>query len=277
MDEEMTSHDGDVIGFIGGGMMAAAMMAGMTERWGMAPTHIHVSDHKEARCRYLRERYGVLAEVGADRFIGHADVVILAVKPSAAVEAMGEIAGRMKEGAVLVSIVAGLSLAELEAVFPARPIVRVMPNTPLAVGEGMSAYALNGWAERTDVSVVSDLLSVSGRAVEVKEEWMDAVTGLSGSGPAYGFLMIEALADGGVMMGLPRETATMLAAQTLLGAARMVLATGEAPAVLKEQVMSPAGTTIAGVRLLEAQGVRGALMDAVSAATERAKALGAKA
>ena len=277
MDEEMTSHDGDVIGFIGGGMMAAAMMAGMTERWGMAPTRIHVSDHKEARCRYLRERYGVLAEVGADRFIGHADVVILAVKPSAAVEAMGEIAGRMKEGAVLVSIVAGLSLAELEAVFPARPIVRVMPNTPLAVGEGMSVYALNGWAERADVSFVSELLSSSGRAVEVKEEWMDAVTGLSGSGPAYGFLMIEALADGGVMMGLPRETATMLAAQTLLGAARMVLATGEAPAVLKERVMSPAGTTIAGVRLLEAQGVRGALMDAVSAATERSKALGAKA
>lgn len=276
MDEKMTPPEGKVTGFIGGGRMAAAMIAGMTGKWGMDPACIHVSDHKEARCRELREHYGVRAEVGAESFIGQADVVILAVKPSAALAAMEEIKGRMKQDAVLVSIVAGLSLAALAKVFPARPLVRVMPNTPLAVGEGMSAYALNGLAEQTDVSFVRDLLAANGRAVVVKEEWMDAVTGLSGSGPAYGFLMIEALADGGVMMGLPRPTATMLAAQTLLGAARMVLDTGEAPAVLKEQVMSPAGTTIAGVCLLEARGVRGAIMDAVSAATERSKALGAK-
>ena len=277
MDEKMTSSEKKVTGFIGGGRMAAAMIAGMTEKWGLDPAFIHVSDHKEARCRELRERYGVRAEVGAAGFIGQADALILAVKPSAAAAAMEEIRGRMKEDAVLVSIVAGLSLAALAKAFPARPIVRVMPNTPLAVGEGMSAYALNVLAEETDVSFVCNLLAASGRAVKVKDEWLDAVTGLSGSGPAYGFLRIEALADGGVMMGLPRSTATMLAAQTLLGAARMVLDTGEAPAVLKEQVMSPAGTTIAGVRLLEARGVRGAIMDAVSAAAERSEALGANA
>ena len=272
----MTRPKEQVTGFIGGGQMAAAMIAGMTGSWGMDPAHIYVSEHKAARCRALHERYGVQAEVGAASFIGQADVVVLAVKPSAAAAAMAEIAGRMKQEAVLVSIVAGLSLSSMEDVFPARPIVRVMPNTPLSVGEGMSAYALNAYAVRQDVSFVGDLLSACGRAVEVQEDWMDAVTGLSGSGPAYGFLMIEALADGGVMMGLPRETATVLAAQTLLGAARMVLATGEAPAVLKAQVMSPAGTTIAGVRILEEGGVRGAIMSAVAAATARAKALEAK-
>lgn len=272
----MTRSEGTVTGFIGGGEMAAAMIAGMIGKGGLDPALIHVSEHKAERCRALHERYGVRAEVGAASFIGQADVVVLAVKPSAAAAAMAEIAGRMKQEAVLVSIVTGLSLSALEDVFPARSIVRVMPNTPLAVGEGMSAYALNAYAAHRDVSFVSDLLSACGRAVHIQEEWMDAVTGLSGSGPAYGFLMIEALADGGVMMGLPRETATVLAAQTLLGAARMVLATGEAPAVLKAQVMSPAGTTIAGVRRLEEGGVRGAIMGAVAAATERAKALEAK-
>ncbi len=272
----MTIHGEKVTGFIGGGEMAAAMIAGMTEKWGLDPTHIYVSDHKEARCRELYDRYRVRAEVGADTFIGQADIVVLAVKPSGAVMAMEEIKGRMKSNAVLVSIVAGLSLAKLAEVFPDHPLVRVMPNTPLAVGEGMSAYALNDRAEQTDMSFVCGLLAAGGRVVKIKEEWMDAVTGLSGSGPAYGFLMIEALADGGVMMGLPRPTATMLAAQTLLGAARMVLTTGEAPAVLKEQVMSPAGTTVAGVQALEKRGVRGALIDAVLAATERSKTLGEK-
>lgn len=272
----MTIHGEKVTGFIGGGEMAAAMIAGMTEKWGLDPTHIYVSDHKEARCRELCDRYRVRAEVGADTFIGQADIVVLAVKPSGAVMAMEEIKGRMKSNAVLVSIVAGLSLAKLAEVFPDHPLVRVMPNTPLAVGEGMSAYALNDRAEQTDMSFVCGLLAAGGRVVKIKEEWMDAVTGLSGSGPAYGFLMIEALADGGVMMGLPRPTATMLAAQTLLGAARMVLTTGEAPAVLKEQVMSPAGTTAAGVQALEKRGVRGAFIDAVLAATERSKTLGEK-
>ena len=151
-----------------------------------------------------------------------------------------------------------------------------MPNTPLAVGAGMSAYACGKRTTKGDASVVQELLSAAGEAVQVQEAAMDAVTGLSGSGPAYGFLMIDALSDGGVAAGLKRDVATKLAAQTLLGAAKMVLATGKHPDVLRDQVMSPAGTTIAGVRVLEQQGLRGALIDAVLAATEKSRELGKK-
>ena len=183
-------------------------------------------------------------------------------------------APKTSEKTVVMSIVAGLTLASLEKFFQKQPVVRVMPNTPLSVGAGMSAYALNEKAEQADVSFVEKILSACGRAVKVQESMMNAVTGLSGSGPAYGFLMIDALSDGGVMAGLPRDTATLLAAQTMLGAAQMVLATGKHPDVLRDQVTSPAGTTIAGVRVMERGGVRGALIDAVLAATERSEELG---
>lgn len=262
------------IGFIGGGMMASAIIAGLVERMRYAPEDIFVSDLDEARCAFLRETYRVHAETDASSFLGRTDVLILAVKPQAAQAAMRDSAPRTPRETVVVSIVAGLTLAGLEAFFPAQPIVRVMPNTPLSVGAGMSAYACNAAAEAADTAIVEEILSSCGRAVKVQETMMDAVTGLSGSGPAYAFLMIDALSDGGVMAGLPRQTAVLLAAQTLLGAAKMVLETEKHPDALRDQVTSPAGTTIAGVRVMERRGVRGALIDAVLAASERAAALG---
>ena len=184
--------------------------------------------------------------------------------------------GKLKRDAVLVSIVAGLTIDSIREFFPEQKIIRVMPNTPLSVGEGMSAYALSSNTCADDAEAVRVILSSCGQAVEVKEYMLDAVTGLSGSGPAYGFLMIDALSDGGVAAGLPRATATLLAAQTLYGAAKMVLESGKHPDVLRDQVTSPAGTTIAGVRVMEQQGVRGALIDAVLAAAERSAELGRK-
>lgn len=262
------------IGFIGGGMMASAIVAGLVERMGHNPDDIFVSDLSEERCAFLRETYHVHATVGADGFLPKIDTLVLAVKPQAAQKAMQDTAPKTSEKTVVMSIVAGLTLASLEKFFQKQPVVRVMPNTPLSVGAGMSAYALNEKAEQADVSFVEKILSACGRAVRVQESMMNAVTGLSGSGPAYGFLMIDALSDGGVMAGLPRDTATLLAAQTMLGAAQMVLATGKHPDVLRDQVTSPAGTTIAGVRVMERGGVRGALIDAVLAATERSEELG---
>ena len=251
------------IGFIGGGAMAEAILSGAVSKQVLAAGNIFVSDHKEERCRFLQDSYGVQAAVGAEGFVSEADILVLAIKPQVAAKAM-------------VSIVAGLTIDSIREFFPEQKIIRVMPNTPLSVGEGMSAYALSSNTCADDAEAVRVILSACGKAVEVKEYMLDAVTGLSGSGPAYGFLMIDALSDGGVAAGLPRATATLLAAQTLYGAAKMVLESGKHPDVLRDQVTSPAGTTIAGVRVMEQQGVRGALIDAVLAASERSAELGRK-
>lgn len=263
------------IGFIGGGAMAEAFVAALTEGT-TAREDIYVSDHKAKRCEELAERYGIHTSVGSESFAGLVDVLVLAIKPQAAAKAMEEVRGKTKKNTIILSIVAGLTLDVLEASFSEQPVVRVMPNTPLSVGEGMSAYACGSHADHQDAAVVEEILSSAGRAIEVPETAMDAVTGLSGSGPAYAFLMIDALADGGVAAGLKRDAAIMLAAQTLLGAAQMVLATGKHPDVLRDQVTSPAGTTIAGVRVMEQRGVRGALIDAVLAAADKSRELGKK-
>ena len=202
------------------------------------------------------------------------DVVFLAVKPNAARAAIEELQGRLSSSAVLVSIVAGLPLARLEQLLPGQPVIRVMPNTPLAAGAGMSAYARGSSARGVPEEKSRTSLSAAGKAVCLEESMMDAVTGLSGSGPAFAFLVIDALADGGVAAGLPRKEALLLAAQTLFGAAKMVLDTGRHPAELRDQVTSPAGTTIAGLRVLEQRAVRGAFLDAVLSAAEKSKVLG---
>ena len=262
------------VGFIGGGAMAEAITAGITGQQVVKPENVYISDHKQTRCEELQKRYGVQAMVGAGSFASDVDVLILAIKPQVAQPAMDEVKSLIRPGTIIVSIVAGLTLAVLEQNFPGQPDVRVMPNTPLSVGAGMSAYACGSRASKGDGEVVQQIFASAGEAVEVKESALDAVTGLSGSGPAYGFLMIDALSDGGVAAGLKRGVAIKLAAQTLLGAAKMVLETGSHPDVLRDQVTSPAGTTIAGVRVMEQQGVRGALIDAVIAATEKSKELG---
>ena len=256
------------VGFIGGGAMAEAIVAGITQGT-VSRENIYVSDHKAARCQQLAEQ-----SVGADSFLGHVDVLFLAVKPQAAAKAIAEVKDKVKGTTLILSIVAGLTLDVLEASFAEQPVVRIMPNTPLSVGAGMSAFACGTRAGEAESAIVAELLSSVGRAIEVTESAMDAVTGLSGSGPAYVFLLIDALSDGGVAAGLKRDDATLLAAQTVYGAAKMVLETGKHPDALRDQVTSPAGTTIAGVRVLENRGLRGALMDAVIAATEKSKDLG---
>ncbi|ORU00700.1 Pyrroline-5-carboxylate reductase [Anaerovibrio sp. JC8] len=264
------------IGFIGGGAMGEAILSGVLSNGSVSPKDVFVSEIREDRCKELKDKHGVNAVTDND-FVKTAglDILILAVKPQVVTDAMESLKGKVPDDVLVGSIVAGLPIKTLEKYFPENPIVRIMPNTPLAVGEGMSAYARNERASgKATVKAIRDILYSCGQAVEVKERMMDAVTGLSGSGPAYGFLMIDALADGGVAAGLPRQTAILLAAQTLLGAAKMVVETGKHPDVLRDQVTSPAGTTIEGVRVMEQRGVRGALIDAVLAATDRSKELG---
>jgi pyrroline-5-carboxylate reductase len=207
--------------------------------------------------------------------VGKARVLILAVKPGQVDEVLAEIRPRFTRHHLLISIAAGVPLSRLEAGLGGRArVIRVMPNTPALVGASASGFAVGKSARPGDASLALRLLSSVGVAYQVKEALLDAVTGLSGSGPAYVYLVIEALSDGGVAAGLPRDVATRLAAQTVLGAARMVLETGQHPGALKDMVTSPGGTTIDGLHELEKAKVRGAFMSAVRAAAEKSKRLG---
>jgi pyrroline-5-carboxylate reductase len=202
-------------------------------------------------------------------------VLLLAVKPQHVGGVLNQLKAGFEDRHLMVSIAAGVPLSTFgQALGSGRRLIRVMPNTPCLVGAGASAFALGGAANADDAGLVEELLSAVGIALEVPENLLDAVTGLSGSGPAYVYQIIEALSDGGVRAGLPRTIATKLAAQTVLGAAKMVLETGEHPGSLKDAVASPGGTTIAGLHALEAGGLRGVLMNAVLAATERSRELG---
>jgi pyrroline-5-carboxylate reductase len=263
-------------GFIGSGKMATALIRGML-RSGMAgAASIAASDPLESARAGLAADTGVRVYESNLPLVERSDILVLAVKPETMAEILAQLRPVVGTRHLVVSIAAGISVATLiQGLGPERRIVRVMPNTPALLGEGASAYALGPGVLDADEVVVNAFLSSVGRAVRVPETLLDAVTGLSGSGPAFVYLMIEALSDGGVRVGLPRDIATMLAAQTVLGSARMVLETGLHPGVLKDQVASPGGTTIAGLHALERSGVRGALIDAVEAATRRSAELAA--
>jgi len=207
--------------------------------------------------------------------VGASAIVVLAVKPQMMPALLKEIRPAITPNHLVVSIAAGISLAQLaDGIGESTRIVRVMPNTPALVGMSATAFSPSSNATAADIELVTRLFSAIGVVFPVAEKLLDAVTGLSGSGPAYGYVMIEALADGGVLAGLPRDVALRLAAQTVLGSAQMVLTTGRHPGELKDAVASPGGTTIAGLHALEQAGFRGAIMDAVLAATERAAELG---
>ena len=258
------------VGFIGGGALAESIIRGISGKL-FKPEDIFVCEIRPARCEELSARYGVNASTTAD-FLDAVDLLIVAVKPKDALETFAALQGKVPASTLITYTVAGLKLANVEKFLPANKIVRLMPNVAVSVAESMTAYTLNKFAAQ-DGDTIQKFWSTLGRAVEVDEKLMDAVTGLSGSGPAYAFLMIDALSDGGVAAGLPRAQAIELAAQTLLGAAKMVLASGEHPDVLRDKVTSPAGTTIEGVRVLERGGVRSALIEAVLAAAEKSKSL----
>ena len=259
----------NTVGFIGGGALAESIVRGICGKV-FAPSDIFISEIRPARCQELINRYGVNAAQEVN-FLDKVDLLIVAVKPKDAEQTFSSLQGKIPATTLITYTVAGLKLASVEKFFPANKIVRIMPNVAVSVGESMTAYTLNTFAAR-DGETIKNFWSTLGRAVEVDEKLMDAVTGLSGSGPAYAFLMIDALSDGGVAAGLSRSMAIELAAQTLLGAAKMVLQ-GEHPDVLRDKVTSPAGTTIEGVRVMERCGVRSALMEAVLAATDKSKSL----
>ena len=260
------------IGFIGGGALAESVVKGIAEKF-LSAENIFVSDHKKSRCDELKKIYKINAEVGAENFLSEVKILIVAVKPKDSEKTFVELQNKIHSETIILSVVAGKKISALEKFFPKNPICRAMPNVALSVGEGMTAYSVNKKISDAEKVLIKNFWSAVGRAVEVDEKLLDAVTGLSGSGSAYAFLMIDALADGGVLAGLPRKISIELAAQTLLGAAKMVLETGEHPDALRDKVTSPAGTTIEGVRILERGGVRSSLIEAVIAATEKSKKL----
>jgi pyrroline-5-carboxylate reductase len=263
------------IGFIGAGQMAKALAAGFVAAKLVPGEQIVAFDPVAAAGQSFAAKVpgsSILADNA--EVARRADVVFLAVKPQNMAAVLGQLAGDATRGKLLVSIAAGVTLAKLEAGLKTGRVVRVMPNTPALVGQGASAYALGSGATADDGKLVGQLLSAVGQAHQVDEKLLDAVTGLSGSGPAFVYLVIEALTDGGVRMGLPRDVAAALAAQTVRGAGAKVVETGQHPAVLRDQVTSPGGTTIAGLAALEDRGLRAALIAAVEAATRRSQELG---
>jgi pyrroline-5-carboxylate reductase len=261
-------------GFLGAGRMATALAQGLATAGLAKPAALIASDPLPvARSTFVSATAGMACESNVE-VVSKSDVVVLAVKPQQMAQALADVRDAITDRHLIVSIAAGIKLATIAAGLPRGRLVRVMPNTPCLVGQGASAYCLGRGATPDDGALVERLLSAVGKSVAVDEKLLDAVTGLSGSGPAYAFVMIEALSDGGVRMGLPRNVATLLAAQTLRGAAEMLLTSGEHPGVLKDQVASPGGTTIAGLQALETGGIRAALMAAVEAATLRSAELG---
>lgn len=261
------------LGFIGAGQMARALAKGFLRAGLLAPDQVIAFDPvPEVLRQFCTECGGARSAASNAVVVQQSDVLLIAVKPQNLKAVVDELAGQVA-GKLIVSIVAGVPLARLGDLGTSR-IIRVMPNTPCLVGQGASAYCLASGANAADGELVGTLLSAVGIAFAVDEKHLDAVTGLSGSGPAFIYVVIEALSDGGVRMGLAREVATALAAQTVRGAAEMVLTQKEHPAVLKDRVASPGGTTIAGLAALEEQGLRSALIAAVEAATRRSAELG---
>lgn len=265
------------IGFIGGGNMAEALIRGML-RGAFPATQLLVADPSAERRRLLSERFGVACSTDNRALVAECDLLVLAVKPQLVNEVLTELApvfaGTNK---LLVSILAGVATVTLEELLGGAPrVVRAMPNLPAVVGAGATALCAGRHARSEDLASARHLFEAAGSVQVVLERQMDAVTGLSGSGPAYVFTVIEALADGGVLEGLPREVAQALAVQTVLGAAQLVKESGEHPAALRDRVCSPGGTTIAGVRTLEEKGLRAALIEAVASATRRSRELGVK-
>jgi len=267
------------VGFIGGGVMAEAMIGGLLQE-GFLASAIAVSEPVASRRLYLVETFHVVVAESNAEVCKSSDIVVIAVKPQALDLVLSELTQQADvdpkvTACLFLSIVAGKTLYSYQKYMPEARVVRVMPNTPAQVGCGASVYVLNSVCTPEDGKLVEAVMKTCGIVERLADEkLMDAITGLSGSGPAYVYLMIEAMSDGGVRMGLPRATATRLAAQTVMGAGQMVLNSGKHPGALKDDVTSPGGTTIAGVHALEAGAFRGTVINAVEAATRRSEELG---
>ncbi|MDR0778108.1 MAG: pyrroline-5-carboxylate reductase [Methanomassiliicoccaceae archaeon] len=264
------------IGFIGAGNMAEALMKGVISTGLYTADEITASEVYEPRRKYIKDTLNVDVHADNVKVAKAAKFIVLAVKPQQVKEALASMKGHLTKEHLIMSIAAGVTTATLEYNEPACRFVRVMPNQPCMVLASASAFSRGSAATSEDCALVDKVLKAVGVSYEVNEDLLDAVTGLSGSGPAYAYMIIEALSDGGVLMGLPRDVSTKLAAQTLLGAAKTILETGEQPGKMKDIVCSPGGTTIEAVKVLEDCGLRSALINAVEAAAMRSKELGKK-
>ena len=260
------------VGVLGAGVMGETLLAGLL-RAGYEPSGVVITEKRAERGAELAERYGVdvVDNVAAAK---RCDTLVLVLKPQDIGALLDEIAQHVHASTLVISIAAGIPIGYIEGRLPAgTPVIRVMPNTPALVGQGMAAISAGSAAGPQHVETAQDILSATGKVVEVAEYQQDAVTAVSGSGPAYVFLVAEAMIDAGVLMGLPRDIATQLAAQTIYGAATMICESGTHPTLLRERVSSPGGTTVAGLRALEQHGLRSAFMAAVEAAHDRSKQL----
>lgn len=261
------------IGFIGGGAMAEAMIKGLLDR-GWQPGSMMVSDKAGERLEYLQRTYGITTADNNKELPGDCRLLVLAVKPQNLTEAVASFAAAITPEHLLISILAGISTTRIESLLPDNcKVIRAMPNTPALIGAGMTVLSGGKNAGVENIKKAEEIFQAVGKVLILPENMLNAVTGLSGSGPAYIYLVIEALADGGVLAGLPRDVAYRLVAETVKGAASMVQETNMHPAQLKDMVTSPAGTAINGLLQLEKAGVRGNIMEAVLAAARRAEQL----
>lgn len=256
------------LGFIGAGNMAEAILGGVLRAGLYQPRDVTMSDPVETRLKYLQEKYNVNTTTSNDMVVNTCETVVLAIKP----QMTSAVLSVIKAGSVqrFISILAGTPTIKLERFFTEKTrFVRAAPNTPLMSGQGITAICGGAYATQDDLAVAKKIFSAAGHVIEANEKQMDMIMAISGCGPAYFFLIFEALADAGVNIGLSRDLALQLAAHTAAGAAKMVIDTGRSPAVLKDMVTSPGGTTIAALKILEEKGVRAAMMNAIDAAMAR--------
>ncbi|GAA3573981.1 pyrroline-5-carboxylate reductase [Microlunatus spumicola] len=264
------------LALLGAGVMGETVLSGLV-RAGWDPSDLVATDRRPERAAELEAAYGITMTSNLDAVAG-AETVVLVVKPQDMRGLLAEIAPALAAGALVVSLAAGVDTGTLEAGLPAgQPVVRVMANTPAQVDEGMAAIAAGSAATGEHLERVRDILSATGRVAVVPEHYLDAVTAISGSGPAYLFFVVEAMIEAGVHLGLPRDVSTELVVQTMLGSAKLLRESGEHPTVLRERVTSPGGTTAAALRELEDHKVRAAFLSAMEAARDRSRALAAAA
>jgi pyrroline-5-carboxylate reductase len=262
------------LAILGTGRMGEALLAGLLRVGWVAPESVRCTVRRPERARALEDTYGVRGGTDSVVAVADADVVVIAVKPQNIRDLLDEVGPKLRPDQTVISVAAGVRTSAIEAATPAGvPVVRVMSNTPVQVDEAMSVIAPGAHAGRAHVEVAEQILGAVGRVITLPEDQLDAVTALSGSGPAYLFLLAEAMIDAGILLGLSRDISTELIIQTMVGAARMLRDTGKHPVELREGVTSPGGTTISAIRVLEEERVRAAFLNAIEAAAKRSAEL----
>jgi len=263
------------IGFIGAGTMGKAIIKGLINSGFITKENISASEVTHELANKAEKEIGIKVFTDNNELVKSSDIIVLSTKPYAVGEVLNDIKNNLTEDKIIISIAAGISTEFIEnAINKKISVIRVMPNTPALIGEGMTAICRGKYTTKANISFANKLFSKVGRCIEVQEKLINAVTGISGSGPAFVYLIIEALADGGLKLGLPKKTAIELAAQTLIGASKMVLETGKHPSVLKDEVTTPGGTTIAGLAVMEENKIHSALMKTVEETARVSASLG---